>query len=159
MGAGKSTVGRRLSNLLQQPLRDTDTDVEKMAGKPIAEIFIDDGEAHFRELEHRAVALALAEHRGVLSLGGGAVLHDETRRLLNGHPVVFLNVSMPIGVRRTGMATNRPLLVGMNPRATYKALLDGRLPIYRSVAVLEVDTDHLTPGQLAQRIAGELRLT
>ncbi len=158
MGSGKSTVGRRLAHLLGQPLRDTDSDVERAAGKPISEIFIDDGEAHFRELERQAVAAALAEHRGVLSLGGGAVLHRQTRELLAGHAVVFLNVSMPVGVRRTGMASNRPLLTGINPRATYKALLDERLPVYRGVAVLEVDTDRLTPGQVAQRIAQELGL-
>lgn len=159
MGSGKSTVGRRLSELLHSPLRDTDADIEAAAGKPISDIFVDDGETHFRELEKDAVSTALAEHRGVLSLGGGAVLAPESRQRLLGHRVVFLNVSMPVGVRRTGMATNRPLLVGVNPRATYKALLDARLPLYREVSVLEVDTDQLTAAQVARKIAADLGLS
>jgi shikimate kinase len=140
MGAGKSAVARVLAEAWGVSARDTDDDVEQAAGKPIAEIFVDEGEEHFRRLEARAVATALAEHDGVLALGGGAVLHPETRRLLEAHRVVFLEVGLSDAVKRVGMGSGRPLLLG-NVRARVKALLDERLPIYRSVATATVQTD------------------
>ena len=104
-------------------------------------------------MERAAVAAALTEHRGILALGGGAVLAEETRVLLREQPVVHLLVSMSQGVRRTGLNSSRPLLAGINPRATYKALLEARLPIYRDVAAFEVDTSELTVVQVAERVA------
>ena len=111
-----------------------------------------------RALERTAVATALAEHRGVLALGGGAVMAPETRALLAGHPVVFLNLSMSTGVRRTGLGASRPLLAGVNPRATYKALLDARLGWYREVAAHEVQTDQLSVGDVARMIVEKWEL-
>ncbi|GGL86348.1 shikimate kinase [Nakamurella endophytica] len=157
-GSGKTTVARRLAVLLGVAHRDTDADVERATGRGIPEIFVDLGEAEFRRLERDAVRRALAEHRGVLSLGGGAVLSEQTRAELRGHPVAFLSLSMPVGVRRTGMATNRPLLAGVNPRATYKTLLDARVPLYREVAAVEVDTDELSADEVAARIVAALGL-
>ena len=151
MGAGKTSVANALAAKLDLPVRDTDHDVEAVAGRPISDIFVSDGEPAFRALEAAAVATALAEHRGVLALGGGAVL-DQTRARLVGHPVVHLRVSMPHGVRRTGLNTARPLLAGVNPRATYKALLEARLPIYREVAAVEVDTDERTVDEVADAV-------
>lgn len=140
-GSGKTTVGWVLARRLDVPFRDVDTDIEAAAGKTISEIFTEDGESTFRALEERCVATAVAEHDGVLALGGGAILSTRTREILRDHTVVFLNVGMAEGVRRTGLATNRPLLAGVNPRATFKALLDARLPLYREVAVVEIVTD------------------
>lgn len=157
-GSGKSSVAAALGAYTGLPVRDTDADVEATAGRTISDIFTQDGEAAFRELESSAVAAALAEHRGVLALGGGAVLNPENRARLAGRRVVFLAVSMPVGVRRTGLAATRPLLVGVNPRATYKALLEARLPVYREVAVLEVDTDDLSVDQVVQVITAEFGL-
>lgn len=157
-GSGKSSVGRVLADLLSVPLRDTDSDIVEQQGRSISDIFTSDGEDHFRELEKAAVASALTEHAGVLALGGGAILAPDTRELLRGHRVVFLGVSMPQGVQRTGMAANRPLLVGVNPRATFKALLDARLPLYREVSVLEVNTDELDVPAVAAAIVDELGL-
>ncbi len=157
MGAGKTSVAHELAQLLGLPVRDTDDDIEATAGRPIPDIFITDGETVFRAMERAAVAAALLHHRGVLALGGGAVLADETRELLRGHPVVHLKVSMPQGVRRTGLNNSRPLLAGVNPRATYKALLDARLPIYRSVATIEIDTDNLTAREVGEQIAAWVR--
>ncbi|MGI8415893.1 MAG: shikimate kinase [Nakamurella sp.] len=157
-GAGKSSVGAVLADLLKVPLRDVDSDIVAAQGRSISDIFTSDGEDHFRSLERAAVASALAEHTGVLALGGGAVLDQQTRKLLRGHRVVFLAVSMPQGVQRTGMAANRPLLVGVNPRATFKSLLDARLPLYREVASLEVDTDALDVTAVADVIVRELGL-
>ena len=155
-GAGKTSVATVLGQRTGLAVRDTDADVERAAGCSVAEIFTDLGEAEFRRREHDAVALALAEHTGILALGGGAVLDGATRELLRGHRVVFLAVSMPVGVRRTGLSTARPLLTGVNPRATFKALLEARLPLYREVATLEIDTDGLTVEQAAQVIIAEL---
>lgn len=157
-GAGKSSVGGAVARLTGLTLRDTDSDIEASTGRTIPDIFLEDGEIHFRALERAAVATALAEHTGVLALGGGAVLAPETRSLLAGHPVVFLNLSMATGVRRTGLGANRPLLAGVNPRATYKTLLDARLGWYREVAVHEVLTDQLTVADVARVIVDRLGL-
>ncbi|CAM01372.1 shikimate kinase [Saccharopolyspora erythraea NRRL 2338] len=151
-GAGKTTVGRLLAERLGVAFRDTDDDVVRVAGKPIAEIFTGDGEPVFRAMEERAVAAALAEHDGVLSLGGGSVLSERTRALLAEQPVVFLSVGLAEGARRTGLSTARPLLAGVNPRATFKALLDARLPLYREVATWELATDGVEPDALVDRI-------
>lgn len=155
-GAGKSTIGRLLADRLGVAFRDVDEDIAERAGKPITDIFATDGEPVFRELEERAVATALAEHPGVLALGGGAVLSDRTRAALAGHHVVFLNVGMPEGIRRTGLSSARPLLAGVNPRATFKALLEARLPLYREVAAVEVATDDLPPEEIVAKVVAAL---
>lgn len=157
-GSGKTSVGLIVARLTGRQFRDTDSDIESTAGRPIPDIFLTDGEPAFRALERAAVATALAGHDGVLALGGGAILAEPTRDLLRKHTVVFLSVTMPTGVRRTGLATNRPLLTGVNPRATYKALLDARMPLYQDVATLEVATDDLTIAQVATVIVEELKL-
>jgi shikimate kinase len=158
-GAGKSTVGPLLAKRLDVPFRDTDDDVERAAGKRIADIFTGDGEEAFRALEEQAVATALAEHEGVLSLGGGSVLSERTRKRLAGHFVVFLSVGLAEGARRTGLSTARPLLASVNPRATFKALLEARLPLYREVATLELATDHRTADELVDQVVQQLNRT
>ena len=151
MGAGKSTVGMLLAHRLGLGFRDTDADVEAAEGRPVSEIFVDSGEAHFRALERAAVRTALAEHEGVLSLGGGAVLDETTRAALADHRVVFLRVGLADAVKRVGLGTTRPLLLG-NVRGRIKALLDERTPIYEAVATETVDTDGRTPEEVADEI-------
>lgn len=155
MGAGKTTVGRVLAERWGVEVRDTDADVEARAGKPVSDIFVEDGEARFRELEREAVATALATHDGVLSLGGGAVLDPATREALAGHRVVFLRVGLADAVRRVGLGTGRPLLLG-NVRSRVRQLLEERTPIYEAVATLTVDTDGRTPEQVADDIEERL---
>ncbi|WP_067826429.1 shikimate kinase [Actinomadura kijaniata] len=154
-GSGKSTVGTALAERLDAVLRDTDADVEAAAGKPISDIFIDDGEEHFRALERDAVATALAEHDGVLALGGGAILAAETQELLAGHTVVYLQVGLAEAVKRVGLNSARPLLV-LNPRSQLRKLLEERLPIYERLAVITVATDQRTPDEVAEEIVKEL---
>lgn len=139
-GAGKTTIGQALSARLSLPFRDTDHDIEAGAGKPISEIFFDEGEPHFRELEVAAVAAALASHSGILSLGGGAVISEATRKELSGHTVVYLQVGMADAAKRVGLARDRPVLA-LNPRAMLHTLLAERDPLYREVATVIVDTD------------------
>lgn len=155
-GSGKTTIGTMLARRLGVAFRDTDEDVVRTQGRSISDIFTVDGEATFREFERQAVAAAVAEHAGVLSLGGGAVLSEDTRAVLAGLPVVFLSVGLAEGARRTGLSTARPLLAGLNPRATFKALLDARLPLYREVATIEVVTDNRTPEAVVEDVAAQL---
>jgi shikimate kinase len=157
-GAGKTTVGALLAERLGVEFRDVDHDIEQAAGKLISDIFTSDGEPVFRELEQRAVAAALAQHAGVLALGGGAILAEATRRRLRGHRVVFLSVGMGVGVKRTGLSTALPLFTGVYPRLTFKTLLDERLPLYREVAVVEVDTDELDPAEVAETVLRQLEI-
>ncbi|RKN40257.1 shikimate kinase [Micromonospora endolithica] len=155
-GSGKTTVGQALAELLGVDFRDTDTDIETMAGKPIPEIFVDEGEAHFRTLERAAVAAALASCAGVLALGGGAVLAEENRAALIGHQVVHLSVELPDAVKRIGLGAGRPLLA-LNPRATLKHLMEQRRPLYAEVATATVVTDGRDPADLAAEIATLLK--
>ncbi|UQA32976.1 3-dehydroquinate synthase [Streptomyces sp. HNA39] len=157
MGVGKSTVGELLAARLGTTYRDTDADVVAEAGKPIAEIFYDEGEEHFRALERRAVAAAVAGHAGVLSLGGGAVLDGTTRELLAGHPVVYLSMDVEEAVRRVGLGAARPLLA-VNPRRQWRELMDARRHLYEEVARTVVATDDRTPEEVAQAIIDALEL-
>jgi len=154
-GAGKTTVGGLLAEALGVSLRDTDADVEAVAGKSIADIFFDDGEERFRVLERAAVAAALTQHEGVVSLGGGAVLAEETRALLRDHVVLFLSVGLADAAKRVGLSRDRPVLA-LNPRATLHTLLEERLPYYREVASVEIVTDGRTPEDVAREALSSL---
>jgi shikimate kinase len=148
-GSGKSTVGRLVATRLGVPFRDTDADIEVSTGKSVADIFIEDGEPEFRQLERRAVKQALAEHPGVLALGGGAVLDSETRDLLRAQKaVVFLDVGLADAAKRVGLARDRPVLLG-NPRAELRRLLDVRRAFYLEVATATVLTDERPPEDIA----------
>ncbi|GAA2593386.1 shikimate kinase [Streptomyces axinellae] len=157
MGAGKSTVGAILAQRLGVTCRDTDQDIVETAGKPISEIFLDEGEPHFRELERAAVRAALAEHTGILALGGGAVLAEETRALLAGQPVVFLEMGLSEAVKRVGLDAPRPLLV-INPRQQWRKLMAERRPLYTEVARVVVSTEDRTPDEVADEILAALEL-
>jgi shikimate kinase len=156
-GSGKSTVGEVLAARLGVGFRDTDADIVATAGKKIAEIFVDEGEPYFRALEAEAVRAAVADHAGVLALGGGAVMRPETEQLLHGLPVVFLDVALTDAVKRVGLDTPRPLLVG-SPRARWRELMEQRRPVYTRVARVVVDTAGLTPDQVADAVMDALEL-
>lgn len=154
-GAGKSTVGPLLADLLGAGFTDTDDLVAAAAGKPVSDIFITDGEAAFRALERAAVASALADHAGVLGLGGGAVMDPDTQALLTGQRVVYLETGFAEAAKRVGLDRPRPLLLG-NPRAQLRALLEQRLPVYQQLAWITVSTTGQVPGGIAAGIAAQL---
>jgi len=149
-GAGKSTVAEELAARLGVTMRDTDADIEASTGSSVADLFVDEGEAHFRALEEDAVARALDEHDGVLAVGGGAVLSERTRRRLRDHRVLFLDVGLTAAVRRVGLGSGRPLLLG-NVRAQLKQLMEARGVLYREVADLTIVTDDLDPAQVVDQ--------
>lgn len=152
--AGKTTVGRLVAERLGVEFVDTDDLVVSLAGKPVSEIFVDEGEDAFRELEASAVAEGLTRG-GVVALGGGAVLSAATRARLAGQPVVFLSAGVPASANRVGLNRDRPLLLG-NPRQQLRALLDARLPLYEEVAAATVATDDLTPDEVADAVLAAL---
>ncbi|MEV4032030.1 shikimate kinase [Streptomyces umbrinus] len=157
MGVGKSTVGELVAERLGCAYRDTDGDIVAEQGRTIADIFVDDGEPAFRAIEKQAVHRALAGYDGVLALGGGAILDEDTRALLTGQPVVYLSMDVEEAVKRTGLNTARPLLA-VNPRRQWRELMDARRHLYTEVATAVVATDGRTPEEVAQAVLDALEL-
>jgi shikimate kinase len=148
-------AGRELGRRLGVAVRDTDDDVVAAAGKPVAEVFVEDGEAAFRDLERDAVARALAEHDGVVVLGSGAVMDPLTEQALARHTVAFLDVSVADAARRLGLAGPRPAGLG-NPRAQWLRLMEHRRPVYARIATVTVPTDGLDAAGVAERVEAAL---
>jgi shikimate kinase len=154
-GSGKSTVARLVAAQLGTTSRDTDDDIEARTGRRIGDIFVDDGEAHFRALEAAAAALALEEHDGVLAVGGGAILDEHTRALLDREQVVFLDVGITDAAKRIGFNRDRPLLLG-NPRAQWIRLMEARRPLYEQIATYTVTTDGKSPDDVAGEVVARV---
>jgi shikimate kinase len=155
-GAGKTSVGRRVADALGVAFVDTDALVEAQAGMSVSDIFVSLGEEDFRRLEADAVARSLVEQDGVVSLGGGAVMRQETRDALAGHRVVWLRVSASDAASRVGMNTARPLLLG-NVRSTLSALLEQRNPVYEAVATDIVDTSGHSVREVCEAVVRVVR--
>jgi shikimate kinase len=155
--SGKTTVGTAVAEILGVPFRDTDRDIEDVAGTTVADVFVQQGEARFRALEEQAVERALATHEGVLALGGGAVLSETSRALLVAHVaaggvVVWLDVDLPSAAKRVGLSRDRPIL-GVNPRAMLRQMLEVRAPLYREVATHTVPTGNREPADVVAEVA------
>jgi shikimate kinase len=155
-GSGKSTIGRRLSKALGVTYLDTDAMIEERTGRTIADIFSADGEPEFRRIEEETVRQALDAHDGVLSLGGGAVTTPGVCTALDGHTVIYLEINAAEGVRRTGGTNVRPLLAGPDRAEKYRALMSQRIPLYRRVATMRVDTNRRNPGAVVRYIVSRL---
>jgi shikimate kinase len=155
-GSGKTSVGTLLAERLDLSFRDTDADVEALTGMTIAELFVEKGEEYFRDLEAETVRAALDSCDGVLSLGGGAVIRDETRAALGRHRVAYLDVDLHEAAKRVGMNVARPLLLG-NVRGRLGKLLDERRPLYESVATMTITTVGRTPEEIAEELGQVLR--
>ena len=152
-GAGKSSVGKSLARLLQEEFIDTDVVIAARENKSISEIFVDQGEPYFRKVEEEVLLDVLKNHKGVLSLGGGAPLSPTAQSAIkeSGSTVIFLDVSLAAAAPRVGFNRDRPLLLG-NPRAQWQELMNTRRPIYESLAQHQVVTDKLSPTQAANAI-------
>jgi shikimate kinase len=166
--AGKSSVGALLAAELGVPFADTDDLVAAAAGKPVGDIFVDDGEPVFRELERAAVARGLesagasgasgasSPDGGVLALGSGAVLDPDVRRMIAGRPIVYLEAGFAAIAKRTGMDRPRVVIPG-NPRGMLRAMLEERRPVYAELATITVPTDDMAPEEVAADLAKRLR--
>ena len=150
-GSGKSAVGAVVAEQLDLGFRDTDKDTEAAAEMSIPDIFIAEGEEGFRSRERSAVRAALADHQGVLAIGGGAVLDADTRADLAGLPVVWLQVGATEAAKRAGISGPRRLLLG-NVRTTWLSQLKQREPLYRELATHEVGTDGRTIDDVAHEV-------
>lgn len=157
MGAGKSTIGRLLSDDLSLPFIDSDKEIEDRSGANIPWIFDLEGEAGFRERESQVVADLLEEPAKVLATGGGAILSEDNRRLLKASGyVVYLKTSVEQQLVRTAKDRNRPLLQRDDPEAVLRALAIERNPLYEATAHLTIDTDGLSPKAVVRDILRHL---
>jgi shikimate kinase len=155
-GAGKTSVGPLLAERLGTSFRETDADIAAAAGQPVSDIFIEQGEPAFRQLERESAARALREHGGVLALGSGAVLDPDIQHRLEGLAVVYLAAGFAAVARRMGLDRPRVVIPG-NPRGRLRVMLEERRPLYEQLATLTVQTDDLDPDELAAEIAVRLK--
>jgi shikimate kinase len=161
MGAGKSSVGRRLALALNLPFRDADEEVERAAGRSVSEIFEELGEAAFRDGERRVIARLLEEPPHVLATGGGAFMNAETRQLISGKAIsVWLQADVEVLARRVGRKNDRPLLRGKDARQVLADLARERHPTYAlaDVAVESIESPHhVTVQAIIDALTSRLR--
>jgi shikimate kinase len=153
--AGKSVVGTMLAGHFGVAFVDTDAEVEAVAGKPVGDIFVNDGEPAFRELERVAAERALAAGGAVVALGSGAVLDPGVQELLAGRPVAYLEAGFTAIARRLGLDRPRVIIPG-NPRGRLRSMLEERRPIYERLAAFTVSSDDLAPEEITDDIAAWL---
>ena len=150
-GAGKTSIGRSLAKAMKVEFADTDVLIEADQGKNVSQIFIDEGEPYFREVEERICCMAMAEVNGVLSLGGGAVLTPAVAEAIrnSGSEVIFLDVSLAVAAPRIGFNRDRPLLLN-NPRQQWQRLMDARRPVYESLSTVKIEVESRTVNQVVK---------
>lgn len=156
MGAGKTSVGRRLAEKLSVPFVDADHEIEAAAGKSIKEIFADHGEPYFREGERRVIQRLIANGAQVLATGGGAYMNDETRQRIQENGIsVWLKASLPILMKRVMKRQDRPLLQSEDPEAVMRGLIDKRYPVY-ALADVTVESRDVQHGQMVNDVVRAL---
>jgi len=156
-GAGKTSIGKALSKELKLDFIDSDAEIERISGKTISEIFVDQGEAVFRKIEVETVTRILAEFEGVVALGGGAPINPEIQKVLlnSEYPVIFIDVSISQAANRIGFNKDRPLLM-INPRQQWLHLMSERRPIYEKLATITVSSDNSKPAEVAKTITDKI---
>lgn len=158
MAAGKTSVGKALAARLGVAFADLDALIVRAEGRSIPEIFAADGEKTFRALEADALARALDEHGGILSLGGGAPLTPASAERLRGRPVVLLEIDERIVAQRLGTGADRPMLAGEDPLTRWRAVTSQRMEAYRDLAPYRIDAGQGSPALVARAIARILQL-
>lgn len=155
MGAGKTTIGRRLAHCLDVRFTDADAEIEAAAGKTIAEIFADHGEPHFRDGERRVIARLLQNGPQVLSTGGGAYMSEETRaNICRSGIAVWLRADLPLLLKRVQKRSDRPLLRSDNPEAVLRRLIEIRYPVYAAADIVVDSRDISHTAIVADVLAG-----
>jgi shikimate kinase len=157
-GAGKSTIGKALAKEIATEFIDSDSEIERITGKEISDIFVEEGEAVFRKTEVEVVTALLDGFEGVIALGGGAPINTQIQEALTGvdYPVIFIDVSISQAANRIGFNKDRPLLL-INPRQQWMNLMSERRPIYEKLASQTVNSDSQKPHEVAKLISEKLK--
>jgi shikimate kinase len=157
-GAGKSTIGKALAKEIATEFVDSDSEIERITGKKISDIFVEEGEAVFRKTEVEVVTALLDGFEGVIALGGGAPINTQIQEALTGvdFPVIFIDVSISQAANRIGFNKDRPLLL-INPRQQWMNLMSERRPIYEKLASQTVNSDSQKPHEVAKLINEKLK--
>lgn len=157
-GAGKSTIGKALAKEIATEFIDSDSEIERITGKKISDIFVEEGEAVFRKAEVEVVTALLDGFEGVIALGGGAPINTQIQEALTGveYPVIFIDVSISQAANRIGFNKDRPLLL-INPRQQWMNLMSERRPIYEKLASQTVNSDSQKPHEVAKLISEKLK--
>ncbi len=157
-GAGKSTIGKALAKEIATKFIDSDSEIERITGKKISDIFVEEGEAVFRRTEVEVVTALLDRFEGVIALGGGAPINTQIQEALTGveYPIIFIDVSISQAANRIGFNKDRPLLL-INPRQQWINLMSERRPIYEKLASQTVNSDSQKPHEVAKLISEKLK--
>jgi len=157
-GAGKSTIGKALAKEIATEFIDSDSEIERITGKKISDIFVEEGEAVFRKTEVEVVTALLDGFEGVIALGGGAPINTQIQEALTGveYPIIFIDVSISQAANRIGFNKDRPLLL-INPRQQWMNLMSERRPIYEKLASQTVNSDSQKPHEVAKLISDKLK--
>ena len=157
MGAGKTSVGKRLATILDMPFSDADQEIEKAAGKSINDIFAENGESYFRDGERRVIARLLNDGPKVLATGGGAFIHPETRENVADAGIsIWLRADIDTLMARVSRRDNRPLLKASNPRAVMEKLIGDRYPVYAQADIV-IESREVAHDLIVEEIVRELQ--